>query len=427
MLTDLLAAVEESRADGLEPADYRLTELRRVLAHGLGAEVDRLAQNAALALAHDYAHGRVAVRDRFDWFVAAPPPDPEALGKGLDQALAEGRVRNWLRSLLPTDPRYAALRKALAAVGPDDPRRSSILANLERWRWMPRGGAGERYLWVNVPSFRVALIEDGVEQASFVAVVGAPDTPTPALSSTARSVVVNPWWNVPRSIVASGEVKPGTRAARQGFEFAANGRVRQKPGPANALGRIKIELPNPHAIYLHDTPAKALFAAKDRARSHGCIRVQDIEGLADRLASEPAAVFDALAGRDTRTIPVEQSWPVWIVYFTLDLDAQGRLVSYPDIYGHDAALVAALRGLPAPNTPRSTDLDDAEARAGERLIAQTKIRAPAVIRRAQPHTKPVDTVESVLEEGAAPPVTDMPLIKEQSPPVAQLLPAAGPN
>jgi L,D-transpeptidase YcbB len=424
MLTDLLAAVEEARAEGLEPADYRSTELRRVLADDFGSEADRLAQNTALALAHDFAHGRVTGRARFDWFVASSAPAPETLRKELDQALAQGRVRDWLRSLLPTDPRYAALKKALAAVAPDDPRRPAILANMERWRWMPRGTAGDRYLWVNVPSFRVALLENGVEQASFVAVVGAPDTPTPALSSTARSVVVNPWWNVPRSIVASGEVKPGARAARQGFEFIANGRVRQRPGPANALGRIKIELPNPHAIYLHDTPAKALFTAKDRARSHGCIRVQDIEGLADRLAAEPAAVFDALAGEDTRTIPVEQSWPIWIVYFTLDLDAQGQLVSYPDIYGRDAALVAALRGLPPTDPPRSRNVENlvlAKSNPRGRLVAQARVQAPTAVRPTQSDADPIETAEPVPEEVAPPPITELPEHEVQPAPEFQPL------
>jgi murein L,D-transpeptidase YcbB/YkuD len=218
---------------------------------------------------------------------------------------------------------------------------------MERWRWMPRDLGHERHLWVNVPSQRVALVKNGFESASYVAVIGAPKTPTPAVSAVARAVVINPWWTVPGGMIRRGEVPSGPAAARRGYVVTRNGtgwRIRQRPGPGNALGRVKIDMPNAWAIYLHDTPAKGAFASANRARSHGCIRVQGIDQLAHTLAADPEPITKALSGRATREIALGRGWPVWIVYFTLDLDRAGQLAALPDVYNRDSALVTALTG-----------------------------------------------------------------------------------
>jgi murein L,D-transpeptidase YcbB/YkuD len=160
--------------------------------------------------------------------------------------------------------------------------------------------------------------------------------------------VVNPWWSLPASIVKEKGLSAGRRG---GFVYTGNG-FRQAPGPNNALGRVKIDMPNEHAIYLHDTPAKAKFAEASRGFSHGCIRVKGIDALAEQLmqmsAGDDSAVTEALGTTRTATLKMPQSLPVYIVYFTTEVDASGRLVNHEDPYGRDAQVLAALGGAAAP-------------------------------------------------------------------------------
>jgi murein L,D-transpeptidase YcbB/YkuD len=178
--------------------------------------------------------------------------------------------------------------------------------------------------------------------ATHVVVVGAPKTPTPMLSAAIGSIIVNPWWTLPPTVLREGAGKH--YAAARGFTYVTIGGkayVRQKPGPANALGRMKIDMPNPYAIYLHDTPAKWGFAKSERALSHGCIRVQGIASLAGALTA-PDTISDAMADLTTHTLPIRKSVPVYIVYFTAAPDADGKVVTYPDPYDRDPELIAAL-------------------------------------------------------------------------------------
>lgn len=333
----LEAEIRAAAGEGLDSASYDLPALADASARGESLETDRIATAAALALARDYSQGRVADRSRFGWYIERGD-DGGSLAAGLHAALREGRVRPWLRSLLPTDPRYAALRAAYASES-DPAMRDRLRANLERWRWMPRR-LGDDHIYVNVPSYTLALVEDGKPVSSYTVVVGAPKTPTPQIASNVRALVVNPWWNVPRSI--AGSIRPG---AGKGYVFSGGG-VRERPGPGNALGKVKIDMPNPHAIYLHDTPTKHLFGESSRAFSHGCIRVKDVESLAAELAERDAgdadAVRAALAGSATRTLTLPKARPVYLVYFTLDAAPDGTIVRYEDPYGRDAKLLASL-------------------------------------------------------------------------------------
>ncbi len=339
----LLTAIEGAPAEGLRASDYNPAALRRAIEGGAGAELDRVAQASAQTLAHDYAFGRVSDRESFDWHIARSMDEMAGLSGRLTQAVAAGKVGPFLASLLPGDPRYAALRDALPGASGGD--RDRIRANMERWRWMPRD-LGRDYLYVNVPSYRLRVFDDGMPTSTYTVVVGAPDTPTPLMMTPATSVVVNPWWNVPQSIIR----KSNMRAGRPGFVYASSGgqlSVRQPPGPRNALGKIKFNLINDQAIYLHDTPAKAGFARDDRALSHGCIRVKDIDQLAAELMRDggDAGAFDeALAQTRTETVPLPKRWNVYLVYFTMDRDDDGALVSYGDPYGRDAQLAARLDG-----------------------------------------------------------------------------------
>lgn len=343
-LRELLAAVDASRDEGLRPEDYHRDALAAAVAGGrAGTDIDSLAEDSARALAHDYADGRIGGRERFDWHIDHSPAALLTLTDDVDRAVEDGRLQSYLRSLLPQDPRYAALRDALRATADTDiARRTALRASMERWRWMPRTLAPD-YLMVNVPAYRVTLFRDEMPVAEHDVVVGARKTPTPMILTYASSVIVNPWWTLPPSVLSEGGRYP---AARGFVKTEVNGRtvVRQKPGPRNALGRMKFNMANPYAIYLHDTPAQAAFAKPMRALSHGCIRVKDIAGLADEL-TDGVSVETALDGQTTRTVQLEKSVPVYIVYFTAD-QQDGRVVTYGDPYGRDKALAGALDGQP---------------------------------------------------------------------------------
>lgn len=337
----LLGIVEAARAEGLNPRDYGPGELRRAIAGGEGGVLDAAADATASALAHDYYFGRVSDRGA-GWMIRRSPYESAQLREALQAAVRSGGLDRFFAGLLPADARYAALREALAQAT-DGAERDRLRANLERARWMPRR-IDASYIYVNVPSYRLAVVNDGQAVSTYTVVVGARDTPTPQMISPTSSLVVNPWWNVPQSIVRKSNMRPG----RGGFQFTAmNGgwQVRQPPGPRNALGRIKFNLVNDQAIYMHDTPAKAGFTRDARALSHGCVRVQDIDRLAAELMTDDEGRLDeALARKDTATLRLPRTWPVYIVYFTADVDETGSVVAYDDPYGYDARVIAALDG-----------------------------------------------------------------------------------
>ena len=337
----LLTAVEGAAEEGLNPGDYSVEALRSAISNGRqGPALDMLATAAALRLAHDYASGRIDDKAAFDWHLGNSA-DMNMLAAGLNDALDADRLSPWLKSLLPDSEQYRAL-KAAYADSPDRATRETIRANLERWRWMPRD-LGERYLYVNVPSYQLEVVQGGVSEATYNVVVGAPKTPTPQLALHAQSVVANPSWTLPPSVLKEGNWRSkGYTATR----IAGGYRVVQAPGPTNVLGRIKIDMPNPHAIYLHDTPNKAVFNREQRALSHGCVRVENIAELAASLADGSKLDAALENPRQTRTIQLERSVPVYIVYFTAQADPDGRLRMLPDPYSRDGQLVARLGTMP---------------------------------------------------------------------------------
>ncbi|SNS17173.1 L,D-transpeptidase catalytic domain [Sphingomonas laterariae] len=349
MAGDLLAEIAAAEGEGLDPAPYAGEAMRRELAlTGGSALLDRMADDAALKLARDYLQGRVADRAAFDWHIERKDVDLNQLAIALRRAAEAGQMRPWLRSLLPQDSRYAALRDALAATpASDSAGRDRLRANMERWRWLPRD-LGDDHIFVNVPSYTLDLVEDGKAISTYTVVVGKPATPTPQMTMAASSVVVNPSWTVPASIIRSSNLRPG----RKGYQFVAAGGgryvVRQPPGPGNALGRIKIDMPNAHAIYLHDTPAKAYFDKPSRAYSHGCIRVQHIDRLAEEIVrldnGRTGDLERGLAGRSTTTVKLSTGRPVWLVYFTAETGPDGKVMVLEDPYNRDTRLIARLNG-----------------------------------------------------------------------------------
>jgi L,D-transpeptidase YcbB len=218
--------------------------------------------------------------------------------------------------------------------------RAAILANMEMWRWEPRD-MGERRIEVNLADFSVAVLEGDrvIHQARVV--VGKPETPTPIFSDVMRYVLINPSWQVPDSIIKKEMVSKLGALSRRGYEVKTIGgrlTVRQLPGDDNALGRFAFMFPNDHAIYLHDTPSKALFDEETRAFSHGCIRVEDPQSLAVLVLGGEATGWtderiEAAVGGKERTVFLPRPLPIHIVYFTDFFDEFGELKERPDIYG----------------------------------------------------------------------------------------------
>ena len=229
---------------------------------------------------------------------------------------------------------------------------NEILVNMERWRWMGRDGDLEPdRVDVNIPDFTVSLVRNGAVIHKARVVVGKPATPTPIFSNSMQFVEVNPYWDVPQSIIKK-EMLPHlaqdpTYFQRLGYEVSTrHGEtiVRQPPGPKNALGQIKFMFPNEHAVYLHDTPEKALFSASRRAFSHGCVRVQNPMDLAPLVlgADWPKARIEKLVGGANRTIHLPKALPIHIEYFTAWVDEGGKLQSRDDIYGYSHKMKLAL-------------------------------------------------------------------------------------
>ena len=308
---------------------------------GDAVAMDREATAVALCLARSIALGWMRGEARGGWHVV----DSDArldLESGLASAVQAGTVDAFLTSLLPDHPAYAALHAAYATER-DATRHAAMARNMERWRWMPRT-LGHEYLLVNTAAFRVDLWRGNVAVRSWRVVVGKVATPTPVFDATVTGLQVNPWWDIPANIVAESVGALARRnpalAHRRGYDWSG-GHYRQRPGPANALGQMKLVMPNPFNVYLHDTPSKSLFARDARAFSHGCVRVDDALGLAETLLAPqvPRTRIDALvaSGANT-TLRLAQPVPVYVTYFTAEPGADGSIAILPDIYARDGAM-----------------------------------------------------------------------------------------
>jgi murein L,D-transpeptidase YcbB/YkuD len=250
-------------------------------------------------------------------------------------------------------------------------RLKSIIVALERLRWLNMPW-GNRYVWVNEADFTASVIDDGKTVFSTRAIVGKNDgdTRSPEFSNSIQFMIVNPVWNVPRSI-ATKEYLPmlqknpnavsylnivnakGQVVDRSTIDFSEYTKktfpyeIKQPPSRRNALGLVKFMFPNRFNIYLHDTPAKSLFQHETRAFSHGCIRLNDPFDLAYTLlapqTSDPKGVFQRAlrTGRET-TIMLDKPVPVHLTYFTAWPTPKGGMTYRHDIYGRDALIWAAL-------------------------------------------------------------------------------------
>jgi murein L,D-transpeptidase YcbB/YkuD len=356
-----------AREHGLDPVDYDEQNIIRLRAlpssedaseKGTEERARELAQAdvritaALLTLGRDVAIGRTKP-ERIDprWKTRRHAPD---LVSTLVTAVESG-VTTWPDTIKPKHAQYAALQKALTEPAMSQ-HSDQIALNLERWRWMP-DDLGTRYIVVNIPSFHLEAHENG-----------KPDHKTPVFSDLMTTTVFSPYWNVPDSIV-EGETAPAaardagflTRNNIEILRLSKSGATpvdpstvdwdnpeelkalafRQKPGASNALGHVKFLFPNPYDVYLHDTPADALFARAGRAFSHGCVRVEAPEVLARWVLEDSPEwtdekIVEAMHAGEEERVTLRQTIPVHIVYFTAWADDAGSVRLVPDVYGYDA-------------------------------------------------------------------------------------------
>ena len=297
-------------------------------------------------------------------------------------------------------------QRAAEPVG-SEARIRQILVNMERWRWLPHD-LGAFYVTVNIPEFTVRVVEEDQVVHTARVVVGKRNTQTPVIQDEMESIVFNPYWNMPTSI-KNGEIAPyfgqggggffgggidTSILKRNGLRLKYGSRIIdpdtvdwtrydlrnfdlvQPPGPSNVLGKVKFMFPNSHDVYMHDTTQKHLFANAVRAESHGCMRVQNPDQLAEILLLRDkkwsrAQLDSVWHGPDDNSIVLDQKIPVYVNYFTLRVNDDGSFSSFNDLYGHDARMQAALDG-----KSYAPDFNDAAVAANQYTPPPAQIRRP---------------------------------------------------
>ena len=378
-------------ADGLEPADYPAPAFAATTPEAQ-AEDELKLTNSVITYARHARTGRVnftRVSSSILYQLEFPNPadvlaklaessnvratldgyQPQHAGyKALKAKLAELRSGNAPAVQVAAEPepqakgRKSKRKQAQAtAAGRHDNRDNrvgAVIANMERWRWLPRD-LGAAHVVVNIPDYSLRVMNNNKTAWATRIVVGKPgENATPIFTETMKFITVNPTWNVPPSIVQKEYLPalardPGA-LARMGLEVRRKRdgtiHISQPPGPRNALGRIRFNFPNQFLVYQHDTPTKHLFANAERAYSHGCMRVQHPETYAEVLLSitQPGERMTAdrirsLYGTSERTINLKTPLPVHVTYQTAFVDESGHLQLRRDVYGRDAALLRVLR------------------------------------------------------------------------------------
>jgi len=361
---EAVAALMTARARGLRPEDYL---------GGVNSASDTVAADLALTkglmrYAHDarfgqknpgiYGKAETASLGDMAWEIAQD-------GAGLEAGL---------RKLDPPFAEYKRLEAALTQYRQKPESDVAALAQvrqieqtMERWRWLPRS-LEQGAIFVNIPEFRLRALDQNNNVAlEMKVIVGLATNPTPLFTASLKYLIFAPYWNVPRSIllneilrdirkdrsylarnryevvnaerhvVSTGDVSDETLAGLKSGEF----RVRQVPGPKNALGRVKFMFPNNYDVYMHDTPTRNLFEKEQRAFSHGCIRLENPQALAEWvLRGEPDWTKERMEASLKETKPLQANLktaiPVFLLYHTVTVSEDGAVHFWKDLYKQDA-------------------------------------------------------------------------------------------
>jgi murein L,D-transpeptidase YcbB/YkuD len=286
---------------------------------------------------------RLAIEDR----------DVVAKGTTFDAPLRDAVQRAQRRYGL--NPTGSAGPETIAALNVSvDDRIGAIMANMERWRWLPAELPTHR-IQVNIAAAVLTVFEGDRPVKSMRAVTGRPGDETPMLQSNIHSIVINPPWNVPTSI-ATRELWPKERANKgylKAHDFkiigtpATGQRLQQAAGPTSALGRLKFDFDNPFSVYLHDTPSRAKFSSYSRLASHGCVRLEKPLDLAELvLKDDPkwtdGAVQAAIDAGPTQRVALPQQVAVYLLYWTAFASGNGQMNFRDDPYGWDKLLASKI-------------------------------------------------------------------------------------
>jgi murein L,D-transpeptidase YcbB/YkuD len=364
-------------ADGLDPKASPTPSFADLDPTRLASDELTLTNSVAAFVRHA-STGRIAF-SRVSGSIYFDLKSPD-LQQALEKIASSHDIFVTLDSFNPQQQQYKELKAALARArkipgadetkiqrahkgeGSQPAKEDVILANMERWRWLPRD-LGATYVMVNIPDYTLTVMNNGKSVWSTRIVVGQPGKhATPLLAETIKYITFNPTWNVPPSIIRN-EYLPAlardpTVLARMGLRIGRNSdgsiRIYQPPSERNALGRVRFNFPNQFLVYQHDTPDKYLFSKPLRAYSHGCMRVEYPDKYAETLLSisQPDEGYTAqrirsLYGRGERDVNLKNPIPVYLTYQTVFFDPAGQLQTRPDIYGLDKNVTALLRGEPA--------------------------------------------------------------------------------
>jgi len=361
--------------DAWQPAGQRYAALRTALAkyRALAAKGGWSAVPLGDSIRPGMTDPRMpAIRARLSMTDGASTEVGSTEGPHYDNALVEAVKRFQARQGLDVDGVIGSTTIVAMNV-PIQERINSIILAMERLRWMPED-LGQQHLIVNIAGFELRRVTAGKIEERMAVVVGKPYHRTPVFSDRIRFLEFNPYWNVPPDIAVNEELpvlrKNPAGLSAQGFEVVRGDQVtdpssidwssigaghfpyqlRQRPGPNNALGRVKFMFPNSHDVYLHDSPAHNLFERNVRAFSHGCIRLSRPLELAEQVLRVGGVqgwtkdrINDVVASAKTTVVNLREPLPVHITYLTAWAD-DGVVNFRQDIYGHDAKLLAALEG-----------------------------------------------------------------------------------
>jgi L,D-transpeptidase YcbB len=338
------------------------------------------------------------------------PPllDPKMV---LTEIAAAPAPDSYLQSLHPKHEQFQNLRQALLkARGSDGASKPAserdiqrIVINMERWRWMPEN-LGKIYVQDNVPEYMLYVVKDGKIIHSDKIVVGLLRYATPVFSADLQSIVFNPEWTVPPTIVrenllpnlrGGGWFGGGSVLREHGLKVKYNGRVVdagsvnwssvnmaniafvQAPGPTNVLGKLKFVYPNKHMVYMHDTIKRGLFKPTMRAEGHNCIRMEKPSRLAEILLAEDKGwdtnkVQDLLAKGYDSAVNLDHPVPVHTTYFTAVADADGKVTSFADVYALDSKLAPIVAGKAIASAAPDDDDGNADTPTGSVPGARSK-------------------------------------------------------
>ncbi|MGI8611818.1 MAG: L,D-transpeptidase family protein, partial [Sphingomicrobium sp.] len=365
----LLGLLNSASADGLDPNRFQVGELALTLRAAQRGD-KRSVSRAEMMLSQAFVNYARDLRRPpnidivyVDRELVPAPPSARYL---LDSAASASSLENFVDSMAWMNPTYGQLRRALISRSyADDRQRRTLLLNLERARALPSGNL--RHVVVNAAAQRLFMYENGQLVDSMRVVVGKPKHATPMMNAFIRAAALNPYWNVPPDLAAE-RIAP--HVVKQGVDYlAANGyqllsdwsdkpaiadpspvdwkavadgrtevRVRQLPGPHNALGKMKFVFPNREGIFLHDTPERKLLSEASRLYSGGCIRLEDAPRFGRWLFGRE---LQKTGEAPEQIVPIPTLVPLYVTYLTA-VPSGSSIAYYEDVYGRDAARLASL-------------------------------------------------------------------------------------